>query len=232
MTRSLNFFLILFVVLALPHRVFGDEEYIFKAGEEFHYKILQMGIKSGDATLKFVGPKFINNVDTVLIEFTADGFNFYDKESIYVDPTTFKPLTVERDINIFGKKEKITETYFPQESKIVIQKTVGSKLTEQVLTKSGEVDNIYGFIFRYRQDGNFKPGDRIDVVLPTKDIKMAVVKKIKLKVEGKNVETFYLESKPAQYKLWFDTSPLRLPLRISGAIGLANTVMILKDHKE
>ncbi len=193
---------------------------------------MQMGIKAGDATLKFVGPVIIHNVDTLLIEFTADGFNFYDQEKIYVDPTTFKPLTVQRDLNIFGKKEKIQETYFPEDNKIVIQKTVGDQVTEQVLTKKGEVDNIYGFIYRYRQDGNFKLGDRIDVVLPTKDIKITVVKKTKLNVDGKNFNVIYLESKPAQYKLWFDVTPQRLPLRISGAIGIANTVMVLKDHKE
>lgn len=219
------------MLLLLSSNAFADE-YPFKIGEEIHYKIMQMGLKAGDATLKFVGPAEIHNVDTVLIEFTADGFNFYDQEKIYVDPNTFKPLAVERDLNIFGKKEKIMETYFPQDNKIVITKTVGNKVTEQVLEKKGEVDNIYGFIYRYRQEGNFQIKDTVEVNLPTKDIKIAVMKKIKIDAAGKSFDSYYLESKPAQYKLWFDASDKKLPLRISGAIGLANTVMIMKDYKE
>lgn len=219
------------IVFCLPMRAHADE-YVFSPGEEIHYKILQMGIKVGDAVLKFVGPTMINDVDTVLIEFTADGFNFYDNEKIYVDPTTFKPLTVKRDLNIFGKKEQIVETYFPQDNKIVIQKTVGKNVTEETLIKKGEIDNIYGFIYRYRQDGEFKLGDATDVILPTKDFQIILSKKVKINAAGNTYDSFYLESKPAAYKIWLDASSKKLPLRINGAIGIANTVMILNSYKE
>ncbi len=229
MTTLLKLFFL--VLLLIPHGVHADE-YVFNPGEEIHFKIMQMGLKAGDATLKFVGPTVINEVDTVLIEFTADGFNFYDNEKIYVDPTSFKPLTVIRDLNIFGKKEKIVETYFPQDNKILIEKTVGSKVINQVLTKQGEIDNIYGFIYRFRQEGEFKVGNKTDIVLPTKDFKIVITKKVKVAAAGKDFESYYLESQPAGYKIWLDASDKRLPLRISGAIGLANTVMVLKGYKE
>ncbi len=231
MTRSHRIIISLFFSVLLTFQVRAGEP-AFKPGEEIHYKILQMGIKVGEATLKFVGPTSVNSVDTFLIEFTADGFNFYDKESIYVDPESFKPLTVKRDLNIFGKREKIEETYFPQDNKIIVAKTVKGVDSEQVLIKSGEVDNIYGFIYRYRSSGGFRLGDQLDVTLPTKDIKMSVVKRSKLNIEGTQRDVFYLESKPSQYKLWFEATPKSLPLRISGAIGLANTVMVLNDYKE
>ncbi len=224
-----GFSMLVFFGLAL--NAFANES-SFKPGETIVYNIQQMGFKAGEASLIFKGPVTYEGKDTLLIVFTADGFNFYDREDIYLDPKTYKPLYVIRDLNIFGKKEKITEQYLSAEGKINISKVANGKKTETVFENKSVVDNLYGFIYRYRLNGSFKIGDKIDVHLPTKNITIELQKETKLSTAGQQFDAFYMQSDPAKYKLWFDAGPKRLPLRISGAIGIANTVMVMKEYKD
>jgi hypothetical protein len=192
-----------------------------------------MGIKAGEATLTMAGPKDYNGQKTVLIIFKADGLNFFDEENIYVTPEDYRPMFVERNLNIFGKKEKILEDYVSKKGFVQITKTTAAnkKSTEEMKLK-GEVDNIYGFIFRYRKNGSFKIGDTVDVRLPTKDLNIAVVKETSVDAAGKKYDSYYMESKPSKYKIWFDKSDKKWPLRISGAVGIANTAMVMSKYEE
>jgi len=208
--------------------VFSQQLY----AETIHYAIIQMGLKAGEATLSNVGPVEYRGQRTFLIVFKAQAINFWDEERIYTDPLNFYPLFVERDLNIFGRKEKILEVYDRAKSEIRLTKTVGDKSTEQVLKKTGAIDNIYGFILRYRKRGSFKIGDVLGVFLPTTDLKIKLVKPVHLKVQGQWHDTFFMQSRPAKYKIWFDASADKWPLRISGAIGMANTVMEMTHHEE
>lgn len=221
----------LLLLVLFSHNVFADE-FSFKPGETITYNIQQMGIKAGEATLVFKGHASYQGKDTILVVFTADGFNFYDQENIYLDPTSYKPLFVLRDLNIFGNKEKITEEYLAQEGKIRITKDVSGKKTDTILENKSVIDNLYGFIYRYRLSGSFNVGDKLDIHLPTKDITFELKKKTRLSAAGKVFDCFYMQSDPAKYKLWFDVGPKKLPLRISGAIGIANTVMMMKEYKD
>ncbi len=200
--------------------------------ETIHYRIMQMGVKVGDADLTWVGPVVYKGRDAVLVSFRADGFNFLDEEKIYLDPQAYKPLFVERDLNIFGKKEHIVEEYLTPQGAIKITKTVSGKVEEQILKKDGAVDNIYGFIFRYRQSGSFKVGDVIEVNLPTKDLKIELLKQVNIAAAGTTYNSFYMQSNPAKYRIWFSADEKKLPLRISGAVGIANTVMVMADYKD
>ena len=127
--------------------------------ETIYYSIRQMGF-DGQASLTMVGPKDYKDLKTVLIVFKAHGVNFSDEENIYVDPVTYKPLFVERNfsLGIFGHG-KILEEYRPSKGEIIITKTDGGRLTRQVINKAAAIDNIYGFIYRYRREGSFKIGD-------------------------------------------------------------------------
>jgi len=200
--------------------------------ETFHYAIVQWGFKAGDATISNTGPVVYRGQQTFLIVFKAQAINFWDEEKIYADPRDFYPLFVERDLNIFGQKEKILEVYDRTKSEIRVTKTAGDKQTEQVIKRSGSVDNIYGFIYRYRKSGSFKIGSVLDIVLPTKDLKIKLVKRSNLNVMGRHYDSFYMQSHPAQYKIWFDSAAQKWPLRISGAVGIANTIMEMTGHDE
>ena len=226
------FFIILFLIFNSNSSQAQTAPLPFKKGEVITFKIEQMKVKAGEAKLSFEGLQEINGRSLYLIIFKSDGLNFYDEEKIYLDPQSFRPVKVLRDLNIWGKKEKITEDYLPQEKKIRITKIAGEKTTTEELRMPQEVENIYGFIYRYRQSGSFKVGEQVDISLPTKQIKIKVDKKTKFKAIGKEFDAFYLNSDPSKYKIWLDASGTHIPLKISGSMGVANTVMNIIDYKE
>lgn len=198
--------------------------------ETFYYRINQVGVKVGDATLTLKDEMEYKGERLRLIEFKADGFNFLDQERIYVNPQSFKPRFVERNLNIFGSKEQITETY--EDNHILVEKIASGKSTTVKLPKDGDVDNLYGFILRFRQAGQFNLGETVKIKLPTKELLIKVTKETKLEAAGQHFDALYLQSDPPKYKIWFDKSTKHLPLRISGAVGIANTVMILTKYEE
>ena len=225
-----KFFIFSFLNLMLVNPVWAETVAPFKNGERVIYAIKKMGLKVGEATLIFEGEREIGGQKVYTITFKATAPNFYDEEKIYVWPETFKPLRVERDLNIFGKKEKIVEVYDSAQGSIAITKTAGGNKSEQIINKSGEVDNIYGIIFRYRKEGAFHIGDKIAMNLPTADIELKMRRQEKLSAAGKTYQAYYMESVPSKYRLWFDDSAQKIPLRIDGAVGFGNTVMILQKY--
>ena len=203
----------------------------FSAGEAMTYDIKQGFIKVGRATLTFPGEVQYEGRRLCLSVIRADGFNFYDQEEIYLDPDTFFPVVVLRDLNIFGRKEKIREDYLQQAKKIFIHKFAGGKETEQVIAVEGAVDNIYGFIYRYRRNGSFRTGEDLDIVLPTQKLKIGIIRPERIKAAGRKAASLYMESKPDKYKIWFSIDNRHIPFRISGTVGIANTVMVITDYK-
>ncbi len=200
-------------------------------GEKITYSIKQMGLKAGEAVLSFEGPVTRENKDFMLIVFKATGMNFMDLEKIYADPQTLLPQIVERDLNIFGKKEQIVEYYEPQNGKVRVVKTAAGKSSEQVITKKGELDNIYCFIYRYRRDADFKIADSLAINLPTMDLQIKLEAQKEITTAGKKYQAFFMQSTPSKYKLWFDVSRQKIPLRIDGAVGVGSTTMTMKSYE-
>jgi hypothetical protein len=217
-----------FVTLFLAMTIFFSST---SYAETIFYTIHQIGF-DGQASLRLVGPTRFKGQDTVLIVFKARGDNYWDEEDIYVDPKTYKPLFVERNYSLkaFGQA-KTEEEYLPAKNEIVITKTEGQKSSQEILKKNGEVDNIYGFVLRYRKQGSFQTGDELNMSLPTKDLKIRLVGQKPLKIDGKTYDTYYMESQPTRYKIWFDTVH-KLPLRITGTLGIVNSVMTMTDYEE
>lgn len=200
-------------------------------GEKITYSIRQVGLKAGEAVLSLEGLVHLDDKDYMLITFKAQGINFYDFEKIYADPKTLFPQIVQRDLNIFGSKEKIAEYYEPKDGKVRVVKQAGGKTSEQVIEKKGDLDNIYCFIYRYRRDSDFKAGDILSINLPTMDLKIGLEEKRAISAAGKKYEAFFLQSKPSKYKLWFDAGRQKIPLRIDGAVGVGSTTMTMKSYE-
>ena len=200
--------------------------------ETIYYSIRQMGF-DGQAKLTMVGPKDYKDHKTLLIVFKANGANFSDEEDIYVDPSTYKPLYVERNFSLsFFGQGKISEDYVTSKGEILITKTDGDRVTRQDINKVGSVDNIYGFIYRYRKEGSFKIGDVLNMTLPTKDLKIELMNRVVLKIDGKSYNSYYMQSQPVRYKIWFDASKRKWPLRITGTVGFINSVMTMTGYEE
>jgi hypothetical protein len=201
----------------------------FETGEKICYSVKQLGVKAGDATLEFKGASYLEGKTYTLIVFRSKGFNFYDEERIYVDGTTWLPQRVMRDLNIFGKKEKITEDYFLQDGYVSVTKIADGKTTVQRLDIKGPVDNLYGFIYRYRLSGKFASPESFNMQLPTTKVTIKLVEAMQFKAAGKTYQAVLMKSVPSKYSLWFDVGERHLPLRIAGALGLSNTVMTMVD---
>lgn len=200
--------------------------------ETIYYSIRQTGF-DGQASLTMVGPRDYKDRRTVLIVFKAKGNNFSDEENIYVDPVTYKPLFVERhfSLSVFGQG-KILEDYVSSKGEILITKTDGNRVTHQSINAVGPVDNIYGFIYRYRREGSFKVGEVLKMTLPTKDLKIKLMKRVVFRIGRKSYDSYYMQSQPVRYKIWFDASKHKWPLRITGTIGFINSVMTMTGYEE
>ena len=200
--------------------------------ETIFYSIRQMGF-DGQARLTLVGPKDYKDHKTLLIVFKANGTSFSDEEDIYVDPSSYIPLFVERNfsLSVFGQG-KTTEDYITSKGEILITKTDGDRVTHQVINKAGPVENIYGFIYRYRKEGSFKLGDLLNLTLPTKDLKIKLIKREMIKINKKVYNSYFMQSQPSRYKIWFDSSEHKWPLRITGSIGFLNSVMTMTGYEE
>ncbi len=111
-----------------------------------------------------------------------------------------------------------------------IVKTAKGETTEQVIENGARFDNIYGFIYRYRQRGQFQMGEEFHLHLPTRDVTFKLVEHSLLNVAGQELEAYYMDSVPKQYKVWFDSSSKKIPLMIDGAIGFGHTSMIMEGY--
>lgn len=199
----------------------------FKPGEVIHYNVKQLALKAGDATLAFKGDSYLEGKKYTLIVFTAKGFNFYDEERIYLDPGTWLPLKVMRDLDIFGNKENIMEEYDQALGMVRITKVANGKTTIQAISKTGPIENLYGFLYRTRLAGPVKVGQSLALRLPTVDVRLEGIQSLKFNAAGDVFAAVMMKSVPSKYTIWFDLSDRCLPLRIAGALGMSNTVMTM-----
>ncbi|MFA5088510.1 MAG: hypothetical protein WC552_05690 [Candidatus Omnitrophota bacterium] len=197
--------------------------------EEIVYSIKKFGLAAGKARLSFSANGKLGGQDVHIITFRAEGMNFWDEETIFVRPSDFYPIMVRRDINIWGKKEKITEEYLAN-GIVKITKEANGEVAEQIIRKEGPIDNIYSFIYRFRWAGSVSK-EPLLMRLPTKDIKISIVKSMKIKAAGKQYDSYYMESDPKQYSVWFDKGEKKMPLRIDGSAGLMSTSMVMTEYR-
>ncbi len=231
--KTISYFCFLAVVISVLRPSLGTaaEGVSFAAGETIVYDIKKFALKVGQAVLIFKGEVPWEGREALLVTLTSRGLNFFDEEKIYLDPRTFLPLRVERDLDIFGKKERIVEHYSPDNGAVRIVKTARGETTDQVIQKGHRLENVYGFIYRYRLRGEFSAGARTAIHLPTADVAFTVLGLEKVALAGRQTDAYYMESLPKKYRVWFDTSPARVPLRIDGAVGFGNTAMILNEYR-
>ena len=231
--KNIFLFVIGMCLIFYPGKLQAQNKDFF--GEVITYRLRQLGL-SGTATLTINGLTKIEGQEALLITFVAKGFTFFDEEKIYLDPTTYYPIIVKRDLDIFGNKEKIVEYYDAQKGsvRIVNSKDPGK---ERVIEKGRPIENIYGFIYRQRREGKFNIGDEFVVQLPTQEVIIKAVEKRKMNVAKKDYEVVFMQGKPRHLKIYFDTSENKLPVRLEGAFGFGGAAMIMteygqiKDHR-
>lgn len=218
-------------VFAVEADASGDP--VYAPGETLTYAIRKFGMKAGETVIQYHGIVEDEGESRILITFTAKGFNFLDDEKIFADPQTLLPVKVERDLNIFGKKEQIVERYDLQKNNVTIRKYQGGTFIEEIVfTKEEPIDNLYCYIFRYRYQGRFAQGVTLRMPLPTKDVNFEILRRETIAAMGRRHDAWFMQSNPPEYQVWFGTGDQKIPLRIDGAVGLAKTVMVLERYEK
>lgn len=223
---------LIFLILSCVCHAENRSGWTFQKGETITYDIKKFRLNVGEATLVYDGLVDLKGQEALLVTVTAKGFRFYDEEKIYLDPQTFYPLMIERDLDIFGIKEQISEFYDTERGKVRIVKTKKGKKSEQIIANGNRFDNIYGFIYRYRNRGQFRKGEEFHLHLPMRDVTFRLDDKSRIKAAGQEYEAYYMNSVPKKYKVWFDDSHKKIPLKIDGVIGFGRTSMVLKEYAE
>lgn len=233
-STQILFFVCVFIFWALPFTLYPNISYSnelpFPKGETIEYKITQFMVTMGRATIQFQGLVEKKGQPLYLIVFEGKGSTFYDEELIYVDPNTWHPVIVERDLDIFNNKEKITEEYLPEQGKIKITKIADGETTVQWIEKEFPVDNLYGFIYRFREQKSLALGKTYDIRLPTKDVTMEALKQHNYRLSGERREAIYMNSDPSAYQVWFGVADPMIPYKIKGSFGIANTAMEFEEY--
>jgi hypothetical protein len=202
------------------------------AGEVVSYNVRSLAMKMADARIEFKGQVDVDGQKVYLITFEAKGSNFFDRERIYADPVDLYPVRVERDVDYLGSVEKMIEVYDQQKYEVVITKTTKAKPMPEkiVIQKQAKIDNLYCFIYRYRLTGDFQLGSSLRLNLPTQDVSVQIRKKVVLDAAGKKFDALYFETTPSQYKLWFDVSKKKIPLRVDKTSMFTGTSMTMTDY--
>ncbi len=223
-------FMFLFFILMMPP-VEAQHKKVFVPGETISYTIKKFGVKMGKAKLVYHGVVPFDKGVAALIVFTAQSLNFYDREEIFCDPQSLRPLRVRRNLNIWGKKEQIVEDYQPERQQVVIKKTAGGKTVVQKIEKAGSLDNIYCFMYRFRKMPPPGPQSVLHLKLPTAEVFLELVKMARIRSAGKVYQAAFMQSRSKEYRLWFGQDEHRTPIRIDGAIGLGSASLIMDDYQ-
>ncbi|MBF0483706.1 MAG: DUF3108 domain-containing protein [Candidatus Omnitrophica bacterium] len=204
----------------------------FTVGETIIFDIKKLKITIGEAALEYKGLTEINGKQAQHIVFRAKATGFYDEENLYFDPQTFYPLKNFRDLNIFGNKQKIEETYFQDQRKVEIIDLSKDATDKLEIKKNGPIDNVYGIIYRFRMNGNAELGAKINSELPTKEVKFIISKINNIKINKQRYKAVFMSGDPKNFGFWFSDDKKRIPLKINGALGAISAVMEFKKYCE
>ena len=111
-------------------------------------------------------------------------------------------------------------------------KTAGKNIFRQTIKRKDKVDNIYCFIYRYRDKGTFKTGDTLSINLPTQNVHISLTSRDKVKTGNEAHDAFYMETQPRKYRVWFADDAHKTPLRIDGAVGFGSTSLIMTAYEQ
>ncbi len=208
----------------------GVSDFNFIPGEKITYSVKKLGLRIGTSELIYNGIQKFKDQRLLLITFRTKVVKFKGEERIYLNPGTLLPVYVERDIDLMIRKEFILEEYDQKEHKVTITKTVGKKVTKKVIKKRKQIENIQGFIFKYRKQGSYKLEHTVEVSLPMSNVQLKMMRKEVLNIGDKGYESYYMEGRPRKLRVWFDRSKHHVPLRIDGKFGIGNVSLILDEY--
>lgn len=197
----------------------ASSEDVFSVGETINFGVYSNIINVGSGKLVYLGSAGKEPRQMQRVRLEVNALSVKDKEDIYGSRDFSYPVKVERDIVLFGRHEKILEKYSQENKKLDITKTSAEGVKSWSITSKEPFENVVLMIYNLRNSKDFRIGKEYKINLPTQKFSLIVRKKTTLKVPLGKFEVFYIESKPAKYKIWVSADQKRLPLRIQGLIS-------------
>ncbi|MFH1202014.1 MAG: DUF3108 domain-containing protein [Candidatus Omnitrophota bacterium] len=192
--------------------------------ETLSYSVILKGIKVGSANLSFVGPIKFQRQDANLVIFSSSALNFSDIEKIYANPPDYLPLRIERDLNLWGNRIKISEEYDQKQNSVRITR---SRVKPNIINLDSNIQNIILLVYKYRDIEKLEIGQSDLFNLPTKKINIKLIRQEAVKVPAGIFQAYLFESDPAGYKFWLSVDKDKLPLKLQGFSYLGATSLVL-----
>lgn len=199
----------------------GDmEPNVFKNQETVKFGIFSGGVRVGSGQLSYLGASVSDGNLFQHIRFQATTFSVVDHEDVYGTSDFASPARVERYVKLLGRKERIVENYARDARSVIIKKNLnGRDLPAQKIASPDSLRNVLLFLYKIRNERDLKVGSVFKIALPTQKFDLIVREKRKIRVPLGLFEAFYLESRPAKYRIWLSTARDRVPLRIQGLVA-------------
>lgn len=212
-------------VISLPEEK-GFSEY---RGEEIVYDVKMGAMKIGTSLFRHEDAAEFQGRAVERVVFQTKVVQVEDTEIIFADPVTFLPVKVERDISMWPKREKITEIYDQKKHGLLITKAGGSAEPPVRIEKSSPIHNAILLPYQVRGVAGLGPGWSMDVVLPTREFKITLLRTEKVSVPAGIFEAFYFESEPKRFAIWISADDRRIPVKIRGSSGV-NYTMLMRSY--
>lgn len=212
--------------LVLPEKQVYDY-----SGEEIVYDVKMGSVKIGTSIFHHVERINLAGVDAQLVTFTTKAIQISDTEKIWADTKTFLPLRVERDVRMWPKYERITESYDQKSHVLDVTKLAAAKGQPLHIVKQGPIYNAILLPYQIRRVEDLALGWSMKVVLPTQEFKITLKSKKEVTVPAGTFQAFYFESEPKRFEIWISADERRIPIKIKGSSGLNYTMQMRSYSK-
>lgn len=197
-----------------------DEKKIyFPRGEELIYDVYYLGVKIGEAILKFHGERVLEGKKFYYITFTTKLPFLKDIENIYADKQTLLPYRVVRNIKRVGSLPlKVYENYDQKNYNVRIREKNMLSSKEYTIRRKAPMQNAILLTYFCRLIKDIDVGDRFKVVLPTVEFDVIVAQEDVLKIKLADHPAYKFISEPKKFVFWLSKDDARIPLKINSLI--------------
>jgi len=200
------------------------------AGEEIVYTVKLGAVSVGRATFNYRGLQNLKGQEACLMTFYTQLARFKDMERIYSDPRTLLPLRVERDINIWPRREKIVEEYDQETFSLRVTKHEGKDPQTTSLRKKAPIHNAVLLPFYVRHVQGLSAGWSFTAELPQQQFVIKLVAIEDVKVPAGTFKAYHFESTPKKFEIWITADERRIPVKLTGTGGVGYT-MVMRDYR-
>jgi hypothetical protein len=203
----------------------------FAASGQLTYKVYFNGMSCGSIIWKYLGEEKVEDKIAQIVSQESNTkvmgvFDFGGNDKVYLEKGTFLPIKVERDLSLFGNKEKIVEYYDQVNGKVRVVKTASGKTSEIVLNQDKPIRHIMALLYFFPDNVELKDGYQEVFNLPTQKLTIRYLGLKDIKTGSETKHCYFLKGTGARsFNLWLDKET-RLPLRLEFFVMLGKVSIV------